>query len=75
MKTQTQEKSYSQRFFNVLQTQKDGTILRKFEKLNTYEAESVFFKIANSYPVRYGAQNVKMIEINPNTIKPQKPQK
>jgi hypothetical protein len=63
MKNEQQAPKYLQMYFNVVQINKNGIILRKFENLNTYQAERVFFKIANSYPVRNGAQNVRMIEI------------
>ena len=57
-------KPYSQRFFDVIETRKsDGVIVRQEKNLNTYKAEEVYFKMANTHPVRRGYNNVKMVEI------------
>ena len=53
---------YSKRFFDIVEYSKDGTIVRKIENKNTYEAEDIFFKLNNTNPVRSGYHYVKMEE-------------
>lgn len=58
------ELPYSKRFFDIIQTDvKSGVVIRHLKNLNTYKAESEYFKLVNSYPVRSGNQNVKMVEV------------
>jgi len=54
---------YSKRFFDIVEYSKDGTIVRKIENKNTYEAEDIAFKLNNTNPVRSGYNYVKMEEI------------
>jgi bifunctional non-homologous end joining protein LigD len=53
---------YSKRFFDIVEYSKDGTIVRKIENKNTYEAEDIAFKLNNTNPVRSGYHYVKMEE-------------
>tara|TARA_B100000902_G_C27029523_1_gene773730 strand:+ start:492 stop:665 length:174 start_codon:yes stop_codon:yes gene_type:complete len=48
--------------YKVVETNNVNGIVREIKNLNVYQAEDIFFKILNTYPVRSGYNNVKIIK-------------
>jgi len=48
--------------YKVIETNKE-TIIREIKNLNVYQAESIYFKILNTNPIRRGYNRVRIIKI------------